>query len=101
MSRSLTDDDLSTSPRSSLCRPNNLGVVPFGGPFSEADVETAMEADEALTFEPGEEGPDASELGNEVVRNHKTSFNSFFNLWNTGLETPFKPKVFIFNLTLL
>ena len=67
MSRSLTEDDLSTSPRSGLSRPNNLGVIPFGAPFSEAEVETAMEADEALTFEPGEEGPDVSELGNEMV----------------------------------
>jgi hypothetical protein len=49
-------------------RPNNLGVRPLvGTTFSDADVETAMEADEALTFDPSEVGPDSSDLVNETV----------------------------------
>lgn len=36
-------------------RPDNLPVTPFGSVI-EADVETALEADEALTFDAGDDG---------------------------------------------
>jgi hypothetical protein len=45
-----------------------------GTTFSDADVETAMEADEALTFDPSEVGPDSSDLVNETV-NKKSLFS--------------------------
>lgn len=44
--------------------------LPLRPNFVEPDVEveTAMEADEALTFEPGEEGADSSDITNETVK---------------------------------
>ncbi len=66
--RSPSNEDFSTSPGSRYNRPNNLGIVPFGGTFAESEVETALEADEALTFDHVEDGgPDASELINDMV----------------------------------
>ena len=56
-------------------RPNNLGVRSLvGTTFSDADVETAMEADEALIFDPSEVGPDSSDLVNETVNKKNRKF---------------------------
>lgn len=59
----LPQDEHSNSPSSNALknRPDHLNVTPFGS-FPDIEVETALEADEALTFEPGEEGPEASDL---------------------------------------
>jgi len=52
----LTDENLSSSPlgSSNKFRPDNLPLTPFGSVI-ETEVETAMEADEALTFDAGDD----------------------------------------------
>jgi hypothetical protein len=62
-------------------------VTPLlGASFVEPEeVETAMEADEALTFDPSEVGPDASGHANDTVNYFACSHEIDFDVGSIGL----------------
>jgi hypothetical protein len=65
----LSEENLSSSPLGSSykIRPDNLPVTPFGSVI-ETDVETALEADEALTFDAADDGANLTPTAVDHVR---------------------------------